>query len=340
MNIGIADRAPANWIEEFRRACDKLQLPHKLVQICRHDWMEQLRGIQALFWRIHLGDQQGLLEARRKIPVAEQMGVACFPNHEMADLYDDKIRQAFFFRLQGYPTPRTFVSFNREDALEFLRGAEFPLVAKTSGGASSSGVALLRDRPSAERLVRSVHQCDGLIAHCFGRLQRRARWKRGIQAAYRVSAQGPREQYLIFQQLVPSVGDLRVATLGPDLVAAFWRKNRPDDFRASGSGLLEPFTEETLPRAPCDLALQISQKHGFTCMAYDFLPSGDNWLITEISYTFLLKREPWDYTHALFRRYRDGYKKIPPVPIGVLHLQAVLGMPRSGSPGNAEASEA
>jgi glutathione synthase/RimK-type ligase-like ATP-grasp enzyme len=337
VTIGIADRAPTDWVEEFQRACDQLQLPHKLVQICRHDWTEQLYGVQALFWRIHLGDQQGLLEARRKIPVAEQMGIACFPNRQMAELYDDKIRQAFFFRLHHYPTPRTFVSFSRDDILTFLRGAEYPLVAKTSGGASSSGVALLRDRPSAERLVRFVYQRDGLIKRCADRFLRRARRKSGIQAAYRVSAQRQREQYVILQQWVPSDGDLRVATLGPDIVAAFWRKNRPNDFRASGSGLLEPFTEQTIPKVPCDLALQISEKHGFTSMAYDFLPSGENWLITEISYSFILKREPWNYTHALFRRLKDGYQKIPPTSLGVLHMRAVLDRLRTDTPGDRKA---
>jgi hypothetical protein len=59
-------------------------------------------------------------------------------------------------------------------------------------------------------------------------------------------------------------------------------------------------------------------------MAYDFLASKRGWRIGEISYTFLLHVRPWGYTDALFERRRGKYFKIEPVPIGVLHLKAML----------------
>jgi hypothetical protein len=64
-------------------------------------------------------------------------------------------------------------------------------------------------------------------------------------------------------------------------------------------------------------------------MAYDFLASKRGWLIGEISYTFLLHLRPWGYTDALFERRNGRYIKIAPIPIGVLHLRAMLGLPGS-----------
>ena len=324
MNIGICTRAPAAWIEEFRQACDQLQLAYRLVDISRHDWMRQLEGLDVLLWRIHLGDQGGLEEARLKIPIAEGMGVTCFPNRLMAEMYDDKIAQAFFLERNGHPGVQTFVSFSQEDALAHVRQARFPLVAKTSGGASSSGVRLIRSREEAERIVHRIFRRKDLWKRIKYRLLPQRKEAGSFEAAYRLSALRPKADYVLFQEFVASEGDLRVATVGPNTVAAFWRRNRPNDFRASGSGLLEAFDEKTIPSAACDLALAISRQHGFTCMAYDFLPQGDRWLITEISYTFILKRKPWDYTDALYQRVEGGYKKLARVPLGVLHLQSVI----------------
>ncbi len=76
-----------------------------------------------------------------------------------------------------------------------------------------------------------------------------------------------------------------------------------------------------LPAEACDLALEISRRHGFTSMAYDFMKGPRGWVIGEISMTFVLNEV---YTRTLFRRTATGYEKQAPIPIGVMHLTALM----------------
>lgn len=80
-------------------------------------------------------------------------------------------------------------------------------------------------------------------------------------------------------------GDMRVMVVG-NKVFGFARANRPDDFRASGSGKIEYVDD--LPQACVETAHQISRECGFICMAYDFILNNlHRWVIAEISYTFV-----------------------------------------------------
>lgn len=80
-------------------------------------------------------------------------------------------------------------------------------------------------------------------------------------------------------------GDLRIMVVG-DKVFGFARKNRENDFRASGSGVIDYIDE--LPMDCVKLAYRISRDSGFRCMAYDFIRNNESqWVVAEISYTFV-----------------------------------------------------
>jgi len=128
-------------------------------------------------------------------------------------------------------------------------------------------------------------------------------------------------RFAYFQEFIHIDRDWRITTLGQHLVSVFTRKNRPDDFRASGSGIWEKVDARELPVEACDLALRISNEHRFTSMTYDFMRHEDAWVIGEISYAFVLNAV---YTETLFRREPHGYVRVEPIPIGVMHLQAMM----------------
>jgi glutathione synthase/RimK-type ligase-like ATP-grasp enzyme len=134
-------------------------------------------------------------------------------------------------------------------------------------------------------------------------------------------------RYLYAQAFIETDFDWRITTLGKDLLSVFVRKNRPGDFRASGSGRWEMVEPENLPVEACDLALGISNRHGFTAMAYDFMLGPKGWVIGEISMTFMLNEV---YTRTLFRRTVDGYERLSPIPIGVMHLTALVKAKQDG----------
>jgi glutathione synthase/RimK-type ligase-like ATP-grasp enzyme len=320
--IGLCDRMPVNWFNEFRQACDLLSLPYRVISITCNDWMKQLANVDMLVWRSVMGDPSIMAESRTKIPLIEAMGIRCFPNRLMLWLYDDKIRETFFLRWHGYPTPTTFISFNEAESRAYAARARYPLVTKTHNGAGASGVMLIRSSAETQRLLDSIFRKETIIDKALIKYYYLRRLRHGsflLERRFRARNSVPRYAYL--QEFVESEFDWRITTMGPDLVSVFKRLNRPGDFRASGSGLWEKIDETVLPSEPCDLALTISNRHDFTCMTYDFMQGPNGWVIGEISYAFVLNTV---YSDTLFRKSGGIYRRIEPIPIGVMHLQAAL----------------
>ncbi len=321
MVIGLCDRMGVEWLEEFRSACDLLGLEYRIIRIGNDDWMEQLEGLGAFVWRVIMSDPSCMAEARAKIPLIEAMGLPCFPSQKMLWLYDDKIRETLFLRQHHYPTPGTWVYFEEAAARDHVVRAAYPMVTKSHCGASASGVALLRSREEALVLLDRIFKRMSIWDKALAKYYFIPRLKRGdllLALRYRYREAWPR--YAYFQEFIPTDSDWRITTLGKDLVSVFVRKNRPHDFRASGSGLWGKVEEADLPLEACDLALRISNEQGFTSMTYDFMKSGDQWVIGEISYAFVLNDI---YTNTLFRRGPDGFREAAPTPIGVMHLNAL-----------------
>jgi hypothetical protein len=70
-----------------------------------------------------------------------------------------------------------------------------------------------------------------------------------------------------------------------DRAFGFQRMNRPNDFRASGSGNLV-FNPDLIDRRCIDIAFRVSRQGKFQSMAYDFLFKNGEPVICEVSYAY------------------------------------------------------
>lgn len=291
----------ARWIESLRRDGYCVQELDALGPSI----LQKLEGCQAFLWHLDQDRPAELEYARSILYSAELRGLRVYPNHATCWHFDDKVAQKYLLEASGAPLAPTWVFFSRESALEFLAGAELPLVFKLRRGAGSLNVQLVSDRAAGR----------GLIARMFGgglrsqppveRLRRaieRARKKRpspfswrtrAVRVARRWLAQTLRpnreRNYVIFQRFVPGNDhDLRVTIIG-DRAFTYRRDVRPNDFRASGSGRLRHLTEAELPRDAIAIAFGLSRRLGFQSMAYDFVrdPITQQALLLEISYVFV-----------------------------------------------------
>jgi glutathione synthase/RimK-type ligase-like ATP-grasp enzyme len=320
MRIGIAKAAPA-WVQEFQRACEALGVHYTLVDIHRNDWLNQLGTVDALIWRTTLDDPAGLWEMRSKLPLIEEMGIACYPSTRMLWFYDNKIRETYFLQQQRLPIPGTFITFDESEALKFAAQTEYPIIIKTAGGASASGVAKVLSRAEAEKIISRVFTKRTWLKRIQNRLLQSQLEGGNYLMARRIAKRQDSERYVYFQEMIPAECDWRVTTLGPGLVSAFKRLNRPNDFRASGSGRWVALTENELPLEACKLALKISDSQKFTSMTYDFLQTEQGFVITEFSFSFMLNKI---YCDTLFQQEGEKFQKIAPIPVGILHLKELI----------------
>lgn len=261
----------------------------RVVDLFRPDLFEQLAGCDGLMWWYPPDPFPRNFAVRLLSAIDHGMGLPVFPDYRTCWHFDDKVAQFYLLRAAGIPMPRTWVFWQREQAIEFCRSASYPLVLKLAGGIMSANVRLLRDvaeaeywvgklfgrgvfvlqRPTRrlpEALVRSAASTlEHLVTGRPRRLPRGRDWQHGY--------------FLVQEFLEGNHYDTRVAVIG-NRAFGFRRFNRPADFRASGSGLRSSDPTKIDP-AFVRLAFRVAQCLGTQSIAVDGLWRGGTPVLTE-----------------------------------------------------------
>jgi hypothetical protein len=264
----------------------------KQVDLFRADYLEQLGGCDGLMWWFaHLPFPRNF--AKRLVAALEYGGqLPTFPNNATCWHFDDKVAQSYLLRAAGLPIPRTWIFWRREDALEFCRQARFPLVLKLAGGITSENVRLLRNVPEANRWIERLFG-TGVTALNWPTFRTRAAMLAKVVSVGKVLASGRRpvrknevqRGYFMVQEFLPgNEYDTRAVAIG-NRGFAYRRFNRPDDFRASGSGLRDPDPTQ-IDLEMVRLAFKVAQSLGTQSIAVDGIYDKSERVLTEISYYY------------------------------------------------------
>ncbi len=288
------------WIEALeRRGAEVVPLDFRAPGL-----IGKIRGCHGAMWHwFHVPDDK---QAAPKILSAIEFGLRLpvFPSFETRWHYDEKVAQHYLLESIGVPRVPSRVFWRRADAMQFLQGCSYPLVFKLSVGAGSVNVVRLDSREEAEAMVSRMfgrgiypYAVPGGAAKSGPAGGARGDWTRRVAdgLAYALRGEHPpppdhhlrQKGYVYLQDFVAgNPHDIRVTVIG-DRAFGFIRRNRPGDFRASGSGLIE-YDPGTIPREAVRIAHEVSMRSGFQSMAYDFLLSeGGGVLLNEISYAYL-----------------------------------------------------
>ncbi len=265
------------------------------VDVYRADILDQLDGCDGFMWR-HGHSLEMQQVARRLLPVIErELGLAVYPDQATGWHYDDKIAQAHLLRALRLPTPQTWAWFDRAAAERWARSADYPVVMKLSSGAGSENVRRI-DSPE-QALDRIAVLWTSGVGDLSDASLRPAPWLGRVRDAARALVRGrPPHQhglrqglhygYALFQEfLAGNEWDTRVTVIGKRAFA-FRRFNRPGDFRASGSGALDP-NPDAIDLPTVRLAFEAARRLGSQSVAIDGLRRGDERLIAEASYTYM-----------------------------------------------------
>ena len=281
-------------------------LAHNGIQFLRlraedPDFWEEIRDLDLFIirWK-HIDTHRQLVQDI--LPAVEtQLGIRCFPDLNTCQHYDDKVKQYLLLKPLGFPMVKSYIFWDRKEALKWVKGADYPLIFKLRGGAGSLNVIMIKNQRQARKLVKRMFgrgiypekffhagsvrfqhfNLKRELHHIGGNLYRRSR---GLDASpfWRVH-----KNYILFQEFLPgNKFDTRVTVIG-DRAFVYRRMVRQDDFRASGSGLNDYDTGKIDMRC-VKIAFEISHALKFKSMAYDFLfDREDQPQFCEISYTFV-----------------------------------------------------
>ncbi len=283
--IGIHD-SPRSFSDRWIEVCLQKAIPFTRLNCLSTDILEKCADLSAVLWHWTLNKSEEQLVARQVIAALEQSGIIVFPNLASCWHYDDKVAQKYLLEAIGAPVTPTWVFTNRDEAMEWVAGATWPKVFKLRCGAGSSNVRLVRTRREAETICRRAfgrgfYARPGYLSDTRTRLRKIGNWLelwqklRGAPKSaityLNFRRRAPRERgYVYFQEFLPgNKFDTRVTIIG-NRAFGYIRSNRPNDFRASGSG--RPVYEVDLIDKRClEIAFRLAERLGIQSLAFDFL---------------------------------------------------------------------
>lgn len=265
------------------------------------DFFEKTKEVDAFIYRWYHYDYDRQL-ANTILPIIEhQQKVKCFPDTITCWHFDDKIRQYYLMSQNEFPMVQSWIFWDKMKALEWTQTMELPIVFKLKGGAGSQNVVLVKERSIAVKLIKksfesgfkevgfinkgSTYRTDfnliNLLKHSAWLIKKR--WQnKPVETFYQ-----KHKNYVLFQKFLPgNAYDTRVTIIGTRAYA-FRRFNRPNDFRSSGSGLIDNDPSK-IDMKHIIKAFEVSKTMKFQSMAYDFLYNENNESqFCEISYSFV-----------------------------------------------------
>lgn len=304
--VGIhrsSDYSFADFLERYEKILTYNEITVKRLYVGDSNFWHDVSGANYFISRFiqHHSDVQ---IGKTILPIIETvLRIECLPNLSTYWHYDDKIRQYYLLKESDFPVTNSFIFWDEKSAIEWLSGCSFPIVFKLKGGAGSANVVLVRSKNEAIKLARKMFSKRGVRSQHIPDKGNLGYWQNtlGLYSLRRhlaiIRGRIPPEHlnrywqvnrgYAFFQEYLPNNPfDIRVTVIG-NRAFAFRRFVRPNDFRASGSGLID-YDPSKIDHRCLSIALAVSHHFGFQTMAYDFLLNQQKEpRIVEISYTFV-----------------------------------------------------
>ncbi|MGB4013041.1 MAG: hypothetical protein WBK97_02525 [Bacteroidales bacterium] len=304
MKLAIHKR-PGSFSERWIPYCEENNISYKIVNCYDTDIVEQLKDCDGLMWHWSQGDYRAQNFARQLIISIEKMGIKVFPNSNNCWHFDDKLGQKYLLESINAPLVPSYAFYDKKNALEWANQTTFPKVFKLRGGAGSINVKLVKNKTQAKKFIRRSFgrgfafssRFDGLKDR-FWRLRRDKNFKAILHVLKGfvrliLPPEGsnllPRQKgYVYFQEFIPNnTYDDRIVIVG-NRAFSIRRTNRRNDFRASGSGILQ-YEKKLFNTKTIQIAFDTAKKLKTQSLAFDFIyTSNNNPLIVEISYAYVM----------------------------------------------------
>lgn len=306
ITVGISRGQNGDFSERWAEALSRMGIRVRWLDLLGPKPLGQVAGCQGVMWHWYHYPHEVRWAALPILRVIEEhLRIPVFPDMATCWHYDDKVAQSYLLSALGIASPKTWVYWRKPDALDWCHAATFPVVAKLSGGAGSRNVQLIRNSAEAVAYVKRCFSGSGIVigTSLVNGFRHPLSWMkkmlgRGVQAVPYVWGSRfpnlpdqtfwmPQKNYALFQEFLPgNEYDTRVTVIGARAFA-FRRFNRPDDFRASGSGRID-HDPDAIDRRGLQMAFQAAHKLKSQSMAFDLLFRGERKdpVVGEISYCY------------------------------------------------------
>lgn len=285
--------------------CEDESIPYIKVNCHDSNIIGILKDCSGLMWHWSYEFYKDRLYARQLLTSLKLLRIEVFPDFWGTLFFDDKIGQKYLFEAMNAPVAPTYVFYDKESAINWAKNTDYPKVFKLRTGAGSQNVQLIESFRKAAKKINVAFSRGFNSENKFNRLKdgffrylrkkNKANLTSLLKTIFRCLIPRydekfiPKEKgYVYFQDFLPNnPNDTRLIVLGHRCFG-LRRFNRRNDFRASGSGLLD-FDPIKIDKRAVQIAFRIADKLQAKSLALDFLfDQNGNPVITEMSYVFPL----------------------------------------------------
>lgn len=302
MNIAIHHRVNS-FSEEWIRYCEEKNISYKIVNCYDNNIIEQLRDVDILMWHHHHDLIKDVVSAQAILFSIAEIGVKVFPNYNTSWYFDDKVSQKYLFESLSLPSVNSYVFYDKDAALSWLKSSELPVVFKLKRGAGSRAVRLIKTKKQGRRIIRKAFS-KGISefdkwSNFIDQYKKVGDGKASVKTllyavkSLFVKPEYVREKcnekgYVYFQEFLDgNDSDIRVIVIG-NKAFAIKRMVRANDFRASGSGAIM-YAADNFNKDVLNEAFKAAEKLKSQCAAFDFIyDSVKKPKIVEVSYGFTM----------------------------------------------------
>ena len=294
-----------SWNTRWIDYCEKNSIPYIGVDCYSYDIIETLRkeGVTHLMWAFSLALPKDHIMAKSVLNAANKMGIKTFPNFDSSWHFEDKIAQKYILEAIEAPVVKSWTFYDESKALDFVETAIFPIVAKLRKGAGSKNVVLLHNSKEAKHYTNKMFSGGGVNpSQSVGYI---ANQKAKVIASKKITNLSIPDVvkklkthlnrrrlfqkevgYVYFQEFLPNnLNDLRIAVVG-ERIWGFYRGVRKNDFRASGSGIID--YETPIPLDMVKKSYEITRRLGTQSLCFDYVKAPDGtYKIVEICYGYV-----------------------------------------------------
>lgn len=248
----------------YVNACTELKVKYKVIDVAGPDWQDLVRGsgcdiflvvpsVNFSSWKQMYDERVRTLCCDLKKPI--------FPCYGALWMWESKRRMHYWLEANEVPHPKTWVFYNRAQALSFAESAALPLVFKSNMGSGASGVAIFRDREELKRQVNRI-----------------------FRKGYTNYRRGPHDKEygsVLFQEYLENAREWRLVRIGDSYFG--FEKLKSGSFH-SGSHLR---SYGMPPLDLLDFARDVFDRGGFDSMSLDIFVTPDGrFLVNELQTYF------------------------------------------------------
>ncbi len=296
MLVGILRNEDPQSSVKWELACDKADIPYKIIDLTANTWLESVTSDKFDFFLLKppgFIERFKILYDERVYIISKILQKTTFPSYEEIVIYENKKMLAYFLASKGIPHPKTYVIYQKEEAFKLIEKITLPLVGKSSIGASGSGVTILSSKNKTIKYIKKSFSRSGLKRR-FGPNRVTGSPKKWINKAFKSPQyltskikeyisiyRDGQKGYIIFQEYIPHDFEWRVVKIGDSFFA-----HKKVKYKNKASGSKEIYYVNP-PDNLLTFVRELCEKNGFNFMAVDLFEYGNNsYLVNELQTIF------------------------------------------------------